>query len=1335
MIILHGGALERVLSMMKVRALPCVYRQVSVLVLCTLIPTSSVSPNDPLLIQSKPHAASASLNRPRATTDSLVSQELQNLLGLPARQKPRLPTYKKPRIIRDAFLEKEKSRSSAEYRSELRKQSERDDSNPLKSLIQNEIRQEKIISFERFMELSLYHPQYGYYKSGNVRIGEPYADVDFTTAPEAIPEVFASSITTVLVDMWIKLGRPKKFQVVEMGAGRGVLAENILEELSRRAAHYDRWTLIGRPEVFKGVKVTRETVKSFQNAKNVLEALQYVIVEISDALREGEQKPRLQKKGFPVTWVEDSAITLPDQDNALSEQVPRIFLSNELPDAFPVHRIQSVNGKLHEVYVTLDQKGDFKEVLVPFDESNPAYQKIQTTPLAVQDVIFVHLNNLHEQERGWEWPLSLNLVYWQVRMAKILKKSVKGYILTIDYRFAFQKSENKMAVRNYVRNRPLIFFGMRITNPVVSARIKRAKRWSAKVIQKLPIGDSLKKLLRWINLLSYVAYDFREMYLYPGKVDITSSVDFEMLEDVGSAFGLTRVGSIAFGQFFKNLGIKNTTLTDGPWKSDRIFAQSYGVSDASDLLPGFYSDQEAEQNVTLFSSSNPARAELRKVSRAQLNSAKEKVEEIQKKFEKYAFKSFRYARYQKRFGVLAYFLSDEGKKINELFTQLLSQFEVGSERLKDQPDADLSDLAVAMRQIFKELKFHRINAVDATYVYQSIKKRRNDMLYQFRMILDWWFSELEKVENIFWDEESPEKPIEPKIQIQWGLAKWSPAKVTSDVLQMMGALNNILRDNQSAQRARYRMEIDLGDVEYEWRFKAIAAGAAGLSVEGSIIDVSKSAQSRSRVGSHRQDLEKEALMKVATVGPQASLTKKPPTRAELRSEALYDMPDDHAFAGAISRLDLKNPDDVAVLLKIKDALKFLIVGSSFSQALIRVFRNSKRTLVTDRGFYQFLVGDQTPGAVLTRDSVGWLGYLDSESRTFLKPDFVQTLHQLITVGGQLTFDHKSKKLRLSQELKEEMVSEFAEGIDQIQNNNSTVRRWGADRIKAFASDGYSSLAISRLGELRQTLSRKPREAKNDVIIQAIDQVLLRIQRIERIADRKIRSELRIARNLEFQLTDNHRSANEIFPVQINFDDVQSHSVFTEKQIDHYRTATRMLIQLLETSSDARKKFKEVMTDVLKSSSEKSINEVFSHAYLYTGFLPALAVYAKYVKGVPVVFITGDYNNEKILIQVVNEEVGLINGQIPILVVEPDKENPSQNIYEEATKLIQSATGVDDVRFRTPEPAEEAIVLQMGLFTEIVLESTQRLFQFFLTHDLTRFFAETQKVANYLGQMA
>ena len=97
--------------------------------------------------------------------------------------------------------------------------------NPLESLIFEEVRTQGPMTFARFMELALYHEPWGYYSSGPERIG---AGGDFYTSPVAHP-AFGALLTVQLAGMWEMMGKPSPFHVVELGAGTGVMARDIIE--------------------------------------------------------------------------------------------------------------------------------------------------------------------------------------------------------------------------------------------------------------------------------------------------------------------------------------------------------------------------------------------------------------------------------------------------------------------------------------------------------------------------------------------------------------------------------------------------------------------------------------------------------------------------------------------------------------------------------------------------------------------------------------------------------------------------------------------------------------------------------------------------------------------------------------------------------------------------------------------------------------------------------------------------------------------------------------------------------------------------------------------------
>lgn len=86
------------------------------------------------------------------------------------------------------------------------------------------------LPFARYMQLALYHPQYGYYTGGAHKIGQAG---DFITAPELTPlfgQTLARQIAPLLQDT--------NGEVYEFGAGTGALAATLIPELSGSLKRY-----------------------------------------------------------------------------------------------------------------------------------------------------------------------------------------------------------------------------------------------------------------------------------------------------------------------------------------------------------------------------------------------------------------------------------------------------------------------------------------------------------------------------------------------------------------------------------------------------------------------------------------------------------------------------------------------------------------------------------------------------------------------------------------------------------------------------------------------------------------------------------------------------------------------------------------------------------------------------------------------------------------------------------------------------------------------------------------------------------------------------------------
>jgi SAM-dependent MidA family methyltransferase len=177
------------------------------------------------------------------------------------------------------------------------------------------------ITFARFMQLALYEPNHGYYRSGTARPGR---GGDFLTAPEVHP-IFGAALARQVLEIRRLLGSPDPFVVREHGAGTGALAASLLEAVARDAA-------------------------------DALPAIRYEAVEV-DSRRVDALRATLARVGL------DDRLT-----PASDDRFDGVILANELLDALPVHRVVA-RGGLRELRVAWAD-GAFHEVET--DPSTPA---------------------------------------------------------------------------------------------------------------------------------------------------------------------------------------------------------------------------------------------------------------------------------------------------------------------------------------------------------------------------------------------------------------------------------------------------------------------------------------------------------------------------------------------------------------------------------------------------------------------------------------------------------------------------------------------------------------------------------------------------------------------------------------------------------------------------------------------------------------------------------------------------------------------------------------------------------------------------------------------------
>ena len=213
------------------------------------------------------------------------------------------------------------------------------------------------------MEAALYHPEFGYYNRADLkRWGR---EADYRTSSER-SELFAATFARYFAKLYEELGRPAQWTIVEGGAGDGRFAQRVLRALVER-----------QPRVF--------------------EATSYFIDDVSsDAL----VRARATLAGF------ESRVTF-GRLAAFNPSKPWVYFSNELLDAFSVHRVTNTG----ELYVTLDSNENFTWTTGPFSTPRLAEHSLKLEPDQIVEV------NLRVED-------------W---FASIAAKMKRGYVITVDY--------------------------------------------------------------------------------------------------------------------------------------------------------------------------------------------------------------------------------------------------------------------------------------------------------------------------------------------------------------------------------------------------------------------------------------------------------------------------------------------------------------------------------------------------------------------------------------------------------------------------------------------------------------------------------------------------------------------------------------------------------------------------------------------------------------------------------------------------------------------------------------------------------------------------------------
>jgi SAM-dependent MidA family methyltransferase len=254
----------------------------------------------------------------------------------------------------------------------------------LRSIIEREIRERGPIHFSRYMELCLYHPELGYYSRNAAQFGKAG---DFYTSSD-VHAVFGRLLARQFEEMWRALGSPPTIVLREVGPGRGLFAQDVLDRSEKKF-----------PEFFHALRYELVEQSPALRAR-IAETLRRHIASGRAAI--GETKSRLLAKpprsGAP-------------EDFSLGDDLPTIVFANEFFDALPVE-IASEQGSLR-----IDCRGG------RFVES--------WSPFSAEELEFLDRYSIHPQETE------------RVEVALRAQQAISaasafdlGFVVVIDYGFA-----------------------------------------------------------------------------------------------------------------------------------------------------------------------------------------------------------------------------------------------------------------------------------------------------------------------------------------------------------------------------------------------------------------------------------------------------------------------------------------------------------------------------------------------------------------------------------------------------------------------------------------------------------------------------------------------------------------------------------------------------------------------------------------------------------------------------------------------------------------------------------------------------------------------------------
>jgi SAM-dependent MidA family methyltransferase len=316
----------------------------------------------------------------------------------------------------------------------------------LRQKIEQEIGERGPIPFSRYMELCLYDPELGYYSRNSEQFGKAG---DFYTSSD-VHAVFGRLLARQLEEMWRMLGSPEQIEVLELGPGRGLFAQDVLDWSEKKFPKFFRalryslaesspalrerlQSTLGRhlaagkaslllpqglkPGVFDELYGTAEAMPSHIAAGGAGAMPSHIT---AGGKAEGVSS-RISAVGLDSTQDtirEGTASAVPKSVNiarASAPEAPIIIFANEFFDALPVEVLSSRGALRISV-----QDGRFVEAWAP---------------AFAQELEFLDRYGVHP-ETGERVEAPLIAQHYMSRLAAAVKR---GFIVAIDYGYTRQE--------------------------------------------------------------------------------------------------------------------------------------------------------------------------------------------------------------------------------------------------------------------------------------------------------------------------------------------------------------------------------------------------------------------------------------------------------------------------------------------------------------------------------------------------------------------------------------------------------------------------------------------------------------------------------------------------------------------------------------------------------------------------------------------------------------------------------------------------------------------------------------------------------------------------------